>query len=57
MKAIVCLGTDNKKLSKAFKDVVEQIVETSSAEEAVQASYKLGKKRRCSIVVSGLREF
>lgn len=44
VKAIVCLGTDNKKIIKAFKDVVEQIVETSSAEEAVQASYKLGKK-------------
>ncbi|MBK7852497.1 MAG: UDP-N-acetylmuramoyl-L-alanine--D-glutamate ligase [Bacteroidetes bacterium] len=44
VKAIVCLGTDNKKIIKAFKDVVEQIVETSTAEEAVQASYKIGKK-------------
>jgi len=44
VKAIVCLGTDNKKIIKAFKDVVEEIVETATAEEAVQASYKLGKK-------------
>lgn len=43
VKAIVCLGKENKKIIKAFKDVVETIVETSSAEEAVNASYRLGK--------------
>src|SRR5450432_510256 len=35
VKAIVCLGTDNKKIKKAFKGVVETIVETGSALEAV----------------------
>lgn len=44
VKAIVCLGTDNSKLIAAFKDIVPVIVETSSAEEAVQAAYHLGKK-------------
>lgn len=44
VKAIVCLGTDNRKIVKMFKDVVPQIVETKSAEEAVMASYRLGKK-------------
>jgi UDP-N-acetylmuramoylalanine--D-glutamate ligase len=44
VKAIVCLGADNKKIIKAFKDVVEIIVETDSAMEAVKASYRLGKK-------------
>ena len=44
VKALVCLGTDNKKLIKAFKDIVPVIIETSSAEEAVQAAYRLGKK-------------
>lgn len=44
VKAIVCMGADNRKIVKAFKEVVPQIVETKSAEEAVQASYRLGKK-------------
>jgi UDP-N-acetylmuramoylalanine--D-glutamate ligase len=44
VKAIVCLGKDNKKLIKAFKDIVPIIVETRSAEEAVSVAYRLGKK-------------
>lgn len=44
IKAIVCMGTDNRKIIRAFKDVVAEIVETKSAEEAVQESYRLGKK-------------
>ncbi|MBL7891755.1 MAG: UDP-N-acetylmuramoyl-L-alanine--D-glutamate ligase [Bacteroidia bacterium] len=44
VKAIVCLGADNKKIRKAFKGVVENIVETGSAKEAVAASYKLASK-------------
>lgn len=44
VKAIVCLGKDNKKLIKAFKDIVPTIIETSSAEEAVGVAYRLGKK-------------
>ena len=43
VKAIICLGKDNKKIKKAFKDVVETIVEVTSADEAVQAGYRLGK--------------
>ena len=44
VKAIVCLGTDNKKIIAAFKDIVPVIMETGSATEAVQAAYRLGKK-------------
>lgn len=44
VKAIVCLGKDNKKLIKAFKDVVPLIEETSSVEEAVAVAYRVGKK-------------
>lgn len=44
VKAIVCLGVDNKKILKAFEGVVDTIVETKSAAEAVAASYKLAKK-------------
>jgi UDP-N-acetylmuramoylalanine--D-glutamate ligase len=44
VKAIVCLGKDNKKIVEAFKDKVITIVETSSMEEAVRSSYYLAKK-------------
>lgn len=44
VKAIVCMGTDNRKIIKAFKGTVPEIIETKSAEEAVQVSYRLGKK-------------
>jgi UDP-N-acetylmuramoylalanine--D-glutamate ligase len=44
VKAIVCLGKDNKKILEAFKDKVPTIVETSSMEEAVRSSYYLAKK-------------
>ena len=44
VKAIICLGKDNKKIINAFKDVVELIVETDNAADAVATSYKIGKK-------------
>jgi UDP-N-acetylmuramoylalanine--D-glutamate ligase len=44
VKAIVCLGKDNKKIITAFKDSIEVIIETDNAADAVAASYKLGKK-------------
>jgi UDP-N-acetylmuramoylalanine--D-glutamate ligase len=44
VKAIICLGKDNRKIVAAFKDIVEMIVETDSAADAVAASYKIGKK-------------
>ena len=44
VKAVVCLGKDNKKIFDAFKDKVPTIIETSSMEEAVRSSYYLAKK-------------
>ena len=44
VKAIVCLGKDNKKIIDSFKDKVDTIVETASMEEAVRSSYYLAKK-------------
>lgn len=44
VKAIVCLGKDNRKIVEAFKGVVETIVETDTASDAVATSYKIGKK-------------
>ena len=40
VKAIVCLGVDNRKIHEAFEEIVgkENICDTSSAEEAVKAS-------------------
>ena len=44
VKAIVCLGKDNKRIHEAFEDDVEIIVNTFSANEAVQIAYHLAKK-------------
>ena len=44
VKAIICLGKDNKKIIKAFKDIVETIIETDNAADAVAVSCKIGKK-------------
>ncbi len=43
VKAIVCLGKDNKKIIEAFEDIIEPIEEASSAEEAVSKAYYLAR--------------
>lgn len=43
VKAIICLGTDNTKLIKAFGNVINPMVETQSMEEAVKIAYKLAE--------------
>ena len=43
IKAIVCLGKNNAKIHEAFKGIVKNIVDTSSMEEAVKASYYLAR--------------
>lgn len=44
VKAIVCLGKDNKRIHDAFEDDVDVIVNTFSASEAVEIAYHLAKK-------------
>ncbi len=44
VKAIICLGVDNKKLIESFTGVVDTIVEARSAMEAVAYGYRLAKK-------------
>ena len=44
VKAIVCLGVENKKIKETFGNVVDMIVETAGAEEAVKVSSKLASK-------------
>ena len=43
VKAIVCLGEDNSKIIEAFGGVVDTIIETGSASEAVLSSFYLGQ--------------
>ncbi len=44
VKAIVCLGKDNRKIKEAFTDKVPVIVETTSMEEAVRSAYYLASR-------------
>jgi UDP-N-acetylmuramoylalanine--D-glutamate ligase len=44
VKAIVCLGKDNQRIHDAFEDVVDMIINTSSAAEAAQTAYHLATK-------------
>ncbi len=44
VKAIVCLGVDNKKIMDAFGNVVDVMVETTSMQEAVKIAQKLSEK-------------
>ncbi len=44
VKAIICLGIDNQKIVKTFGSVIDLIVETAGAEEAVKVAYKIAEK-------------
>jgi UDP-N-acetylmuramoylalanine--D-glutamate ligase len=44
VKAIVCMGTDNKKIIEFFKGTVPVIIEADTAKKAVTESFKLADK-------------
>ncbi|MBW7912505.1 MAG: UDP-N-acetylmuramoyl-L-alanine--D-glutamate ligase [Taibaiella sp.] len=44
VKAIVCMGIDNAPIHAAFEGVVDSIVDTQSAKDAVNAAYALAEK-------------
>jgi UDP-N-acetylmuramoylalanine--D-glutamate ligase len=44
VKAIVCMGTDNRKIHEAFGNDVELMVNTESAKDAVQAAFHFANK-------------
>lgn len=44
VKAIVCLGVDNRKIIDAFGNVVDVMIETTSMQEAVKTAQKLAEK-------------
>tara|TARA_Y100000589_G_C26906049_1_gene528254 strand:- start:247 stop:744 length:498 start_codon:yes stop_codon:yes gene_type:complete len=41
---IVCLGKDNKKIKDAYGEIIDQLYEAKTAEQAVQISYRIAKK-------------
>ena len=44
VKAIICLGTDNRKIHEAFGNIISPIVNTGSAFEAVHAAFHFSEK-------------
>lgn len=44
VKAIVCLGTDNKKIHNAFEKIVPVLTDTHSASDAVNEAFQLATK-------------
>jgi UDP-N-acetylmuramoylalanine--D-glutamate ligase len=44
VKAIVCMGSDNRKIHEAFGDIVPLMLNTENAQEAVQAAFHFANK-------------
>ena len=44
VKAIVCMGAENRKIHEAFGDIVSLMVNTENASEAVQAAFHFANK-------------
>jgi UDP-N-acetylmuramoylalanine--D-glutamate ligase len=44
VKAIVCMGTDNRKIHEAFGDTVSLILNTENAKDAVQSAFHFANK-------------
>lgn len=44
VKAIICLGVDNTKLHEAFGSIVPQMIDCTSAADAVQAAFRAATK-------------
>ncbi len=44
VKAIVCMGTDNRKIHEAFGGIVSLMLNTTTADEAVQAAFHFANK-------------
>jgi UDP-N-acetylmuramoylalanine--D-glutamate ligase len=44
VKAIVCMGTENRKIHEAFGDIVSLMVNTESAKDAVESAFHFASK-------------
>ncbi len=57
VKALVCLGVDNRKLHEAFSSSVDLIVNTSSMREAVHAAFHLSAPGDCVLLSPACASF
>ena len=57
IKAIICLGKNNKRLVEAFHDITDVIVETQSIKEAVKIAHNLSKKKETVLLSPGCASF
>lgn len=57
VKAIICLGRDNGKIREAFEGVIENIVETTTAMEAVAYGYRFAKKNETVLLSPACASF
>ncbi len=57
VKAIVCLGVDNTPIHAAFDGVIEEVVDTASAQEAVETAYKLATSGDTVLLSPGCASF
>lgn len=57
VKAIICLGRENAKIKEAFAGIVENIVETTTAMEAVAYGYRFAKKNETVLLSPACASF
>ncbi len=57
VKAIICLGKNNEKIIAAFDGVIETIIETTSAMEAVAYAYRLAQKEETVLLSPACASF
>ena len=57
VKAIICLGKNNKKIFETFQNDIEIIVEASSAMEAVAYGYRFAKKNETVLLSPACASF
>ncbi|MFI3267244.1 MAG: UDP-N-acetylmuramoyl-L-alanine--D-glutamate ligase [Rikenellaceae bacterium] len=57
VSTLICMGTDNEKISEAFKGVVPFIYHTSSIQDAVERSRIVSKKGDCVLLSPACASF
>lgn len=57
VRIIVCMGVDNSKIHAAFGKDVDLIINTSSAQEAVQVAFKFAKANECVLLSPACASF
>lgn len=57
VKAIICLGVDNKKIIDAFGNVIDTIIEADSMAMAVEVAYKLAERNNTVLLSPACASF